>query len=345
MPPALKKLKKSPVNGANYEAHIDASGPSSIDASDHSPRTRGQHALAKCKIFALNDDCLIGIFSYLPSIDLCAVKDTCRRFNALADYTAKLRFRGKDEFEWKPVSHRIHHDLTIFMQHFGKYLSGRIVLRTDAGVSIKKMWLLLKHCVILKELELVGVDVHGLPIHQMRKTLQSLECLGFKNCKGRDADYARIINACINLRSVTVFLILSGPTDSLLGDIAHEASNIEEIFFVTPLSTSETFVTNVAELRRLPKLELLFLSCHHFQMAPALEALAERNALKYMLLRDIILDEYLARALDRLDNLELCYLQAHFDMSDTVKKSFEKFEDIGFMQGFFNYRYSSREYD
>lgn len=41
----------------------------------------------------LNDDCLRELFSRLPNIDLCAIKDTCRRFKTIADEVAKQRFK------------------------------------------------------------------------------------------------------------------------------------------------------------------------------------------------------------------------------------------------------------
>lgn len=71
-----------------------------IDESEMS-RTSGQQAAAKCKIFRLNDDCLLEIFSHLSTIDLCAIKISCHRFNYLADSTIKRRFRKEKGFKCK----------------------------------------------------------------------------------------------------------------------------------------------------------------------------------------------------------------------------------------------------
>lgn len=304
-------------------------------------RTRSQHAAANCPIFVLNDDCLLEIFSYSAAIELCAVKDTCRRFNALADYAAKRRYQQVAEFECVPNRDN-QRDLAIFMQHFGKYVGGKIVVKTEPSFDAKKMWLLLKHCGALKELELIGVNVSGLPIYQMKKMLQNLDILQFKKCSGEDSDYARIINACVNLRCLTAFVNLTGATDKLLPLIAHDASNIEELFFAPIKSNHDTFVENMAKLRHLKKLILLFISCNNHRVAAAIDALAERNTLEYLLLREILPDKDLGRALDKFNNLALCLIQTEFEMSDDVLNSFGKFITYEQMSGFFNYKFFSK---
>lgn len=302
------------------------------------PRTRSEHAVANCPIFALNDDCLLKLFTYLPAIDLCAVKDTCRRFNALADYSAKLQFEQMAEFECEPTLDG-EKNLAVFMQHFGKYIGGRFLIKAEPDFDMKKTWSLLKNCGALNELELYGVNVTGLPVHNMKKTLRKLDTLQFKKCVGRDSDYARIINACVNLRSLTSFVNLTGSTDMLLQHIAHEASHIEQIFFATN-SPSAAFVENLAKLQHLPKLNLLFVSCNHVPVAHAIEVLAKRNALECMLLREVWPDEELARALDKLTNLQLCYLQTEFEIPDMVRKRFEKFVEEKREDGFYTYKYT-----
>lgn len=304
-------------------------------------RTRSQHAAANCPIFVLNDDCLLEIFSYLPAVELCAVKDSCRRFNALADYASKIRYQHAADLECV-LNRDNQKDVAIFMQHFGKYVNGRIVVKTELGFDAKKMWLLLKHCGALKELELVGVNLSGLPIYQMKKMLRNLEVLQFKKCNGEDSDYARIINACVNLRCLTAFVNLTGATDKLLALIAHDASNIEELFFASINSNHDTFVENMAKLRHLKKLNLLFMSCNNLQVGAAVEALAKRNTLEYLLLRETSPDKDLGRALGKLNNLDLCFIQTEFEMSNDVLNSLGRFVADGKMFGFFNYKYSSK---
>lgn len=317
--------------------------PSDIAVSDllRVSRTRSQHAIANCPIFVLNDDCLLEIFSYLPAVELCAVKDSCRRFNALADYAAKIRYQHVTDFECVPNRDN-QKDVAIFMQHFGKYVNGRIVVRTELGFDAKKMWLLLKHCGALKELELVGVNLSGLPIYRMKKMLQNLKDLQFKKCNGEDSDYARIINACVNLRSLTAFVNLTGATDKLLALIAHDASNIEELFFASINSNHDTFVENMAKLSNLKKLNLLFISCHNLQVGAAVEALAKRNTLELLHLREITPDKDLGRALDKMNNLDLCFIHTEFELSDDVLNCYGRFVPDGEMYGLFTYKYSSR---
>lgn len=335
---ATKMSKKSVVNN-----HIEK--PLKMIESNFSPmpRTRSEHAAANCKIFALNDDCLLEIFTYLPTIDLCAVKDTCRRFSALADYAAQLRFQQVAEFECVPTQDN-QKDLAIFMQHFGKFIGGKIVVKSEPTFDAKKMWLLLKHCGALNELELIGVNVSGLPIHRMKKMLQNVNILQFKKCCGKDSDYARVINACVNLRSLTAFINLTGGSDMLLKYIAHDASNIEEIFFASINSNEATFVENMANLRHLKRLNLLFISCHNCSVAAAIDALAECDApLYYIHLRDVLPDENLASALNKLNNLQLCFIQTAIEMPDAVRNSFGKFINDGQVFGLFNYKFSLKD--
>lgn len=45
----------------------------------------------KTIILRLNDDCFHKIFSFLPTIDLCAVRETCRDFRGLSDICFERR--------------------------------------------------------------------------------------------------------------------------------------------------------------------------------------------------------------------------------------------------------------
>lgn len=38
------------------------------------------------KFYDLNDDCVLEIFQRLTVLDLCAIRSTCKRFDALAEY-------------------------------------------------------------------------------------------------------------------------------------------------------------------------------------------------------------------------------------------------------------------
>lgn len=113
------------------------------------PRTRSQEAIAKCKIFLLNDDCLLEIFSHLPTIDLCAVKDTCRRFSGLADSTMENRFCKERTFKWNPDFDN-RKNLTLILRHFAHLIVSKMVIQIQSDFDAKKIWSLpqtaLKNC-------------------------------------------------------------------------------------------------------------------------------------------------------------------------------------------------------
>lgn len=44
----------------------------------------------------LNDHCLLDIFQYLPSYDMCAVKDTCHRFRELAEKQMEVFYKSEE---------------------------------------------------------------------------------------------------------------------------------------------------------------------------------------------------------------------------------------------------------
>lgn len=67
----------------------------------------------------LNDDCLRELFSRLPNIDLCAIKDTCRRFKTIADEVAKQRF--KYLYECYPTDENLQEHKTI-LKKFGHFV-------------------------------------------------------------------------------------------------------------------------------------------------------------------------------------------------------------------------------
>lgn len=45
------------------------------------------------RLYDLNDDCILEIFQRLTILDLCAVRNTCKRFDALAEYFFKMVYK------------------------------------------------------------------------------------------------------------------------------------------------------------------------------------------------------------------------------------------------------------
>lgn len=290
-------------------------------------RTRSQRAIANCPIFILNDDCVREVFSYLSVIELCAVKDTCRRFNVLADTTVQTRFQKESEFEYAIDENNVK-DFVSTMQHFGKFIEGRMVIKTETDFKAKGMWLQLKHCTALKVLDLHGVNVTGFPrpTYRLKKVLRNLERLKLEKCAGGDMDFARIIDACENLQYLNVYFTTDGASDALIAHIAR-SSRIEDLFFGSLLSNSDTFADNVAKLQNLKQLRMLCLYCNNFRIAPGIEVLAANNPLIQLHLITVFVDDELCRALDRFTSLR--YSTAlpadESEVTDDIRETFVTF--------------------
>lgn len=59
-------------------------------------KTRDVPLSKRTHILDLNDDCLDSVFSYLLPVELCAVKGTCGRFEAVADNYFERQCRNKE---------------------------------------------------------------------------------------------------------------------------------------------------------------------------------------------------------------------------------------------------------
>lgn len=289
-------------------------------------RTRSQRAIANCPILKLNDDCVREIFSYLSVIDLCAIKDTCRRFTVMADCTIQKRYQKKSQFKYT-LNRDTEKAFAVTLQHFGHFHEGQVVIEAEPNFNAKQMWLQLRHCTALKKLDLVGVNVKGLPKpnYRLRKVLRNLVHLKFEKCAGDDLDFARIINACENLRFLSIFCTSNGATDALITHFAHQSSHIEDVFFGAMNSSIETLPENVAKLQHLNNLKTVVLFCTNKGVASGIEALATNESITQLHLINVIADLDLARALAKFTNLRFCIVQPVNDVADVVKEAFEKF--------------------
>lgn len=291
-------------------------------------RTRSQHAIANCPIFILNDDCLLEVFSYLSDVVLCAVKDTCRRFNALPDSVVQKRFQKMSEFKYT-LNRDNQKEFALTLQHFGKFIETPMIIETEPNVEVKGMWSHLKHCTALKALELHSMNIEGIPClnYRLKKIFRNLHDLKLIRCTGKDLDFARIINACENLRRLHVFCVQDGATDSLISHIARESSCIEDLYFGSFPSNSETFSENVTKIRNLKKLHLFVLYCQNHRVASAIEALAAENRIAQIHLINVRADEELGRAFNTFTNLRFSTVEVSTDseVTDALKQSFVNF--------------------
>lgn len=276
----------------------------------YEPRTRQQHAIANCKIFRLNDDCLFEIFSYLPTIDLCAVKDTCRRFNALSDSIMQNRWKGK-AFACGNIDGRNERENTLILQHFGYIVENVMILKQETvyptvqKCGVKKRWIQLKHYTSLKMLTMFSQNINCLPTYRLKRTLQNLVSLNLERCVGDDSEFARIINSCINLKHLRANETAS---ISILASICHESSNIESLDFVSNDRTSRFsnepqtdedeihFTENLTKLQNLRKLNSLQIACNGYSVTSAIAPLAKKESIECIQLFNSCWDESLDKA-------------------------------------------------
>lgn len=274
------------------------------------PRTRRQLAIVNCKIFTLNDDCLLEIYSYLSVLDLCAVKDSCRRFNVLANLCVQNRWKGK------AFDCRYPGDLclserrsAIIRQHFGNCVEHAMIMKQESIYLVKKcgakkMWIQLKHYTALRKLTIFNANVNRLPICHVKNTLQILTSLSLEGCVGNESEFARIINSCKNL----LYLRLNGRVSiSLLASICHELSNLEIIDFghqYDEIQTAVTYSDSLAKLQNLRKLKSLTLCCCGSAVASAIAPLAKKESMECVILFRARSDKQLIRAFRKWAHVE-----------------------------------------
>lgn len=156
-------------------------------------------------ILDMNDDCLEAVFSHLDPIDLCAVAQTCRRFESVADDHFRRKYRDAT-FEIDSDSY-----LIAVFPHF--YFVNENFLQLS-GNSIRKLVVdglrrtveahiwndICEKCTQLKELVIKRCGLGLFPSTTLTSdhTLRELETLCFSDCIGSDEDFTRFMNYFAN---------------------------------------------------------------------------------------------------------------------------------------------------
>lgn len=208
--------------------------------------------------------------------------------------------------------------------HFGKFIVGKMVIKTTTDLDAVKIWSLLHHCTALNKLKLVGVNVNCLRIYQrVKRVLQNLTNLTFENCPGSNWKHACVINACKKLQHLTVFNGMHGTSDKLLTYIARESSNLERIWLGMRDTTNEiAFVENMIKLQHVKKLKNLIINCHNYRIGPAIDALVTKDLLQKLMLVSVVPDERFSVALSNFSNLTFVF-STEQQIPDGVKRSLE----------------------
>lgn len=308
---------------------------------------------------ALNDDCLLEIFSNLSAIDLSAIKRSSRWFSELADFVALQRYRKKTFEYCTSTDHGTSHSGCVAALHdFGAFMH-TVVIEMDCfcrnydrcvyaspgfgrhNCSADEMLAALKHCINLKSLTLVRVQLHNVSTRKVSKVLRGLEhldTLQLIECDGIESNIARIVKSCKSLANLTLHADMSfawteGVTDNILNCIT-ELKTLECVSFSAD-DLRSTFVENVGKLCDLKSLKKLVLGCGGcaFNMTPAIHALASADSLENLVLVNLIPDNAIGRALDRFTRLKSCVIKSYLPCEDHVLASLENFERSLHLEG------------
>lgn len=153
-------------------------------------------------ILDLNDDCLEMAFSFLSLADFCALKETCHRFEPLADYQFRRQFRYKNFH----VLSGNHCEKLRMIRLFGK-----LIHRLDvSGYGDSNVNHVLKEictkCTQLKQLEVFGCNLEVFELDDVPKDLPEMDFLHLFECFGNDEQYARFINYFANSEKMEIFV-------------------------------------------------------------------------------------------------------------------------------------------
>lgn len=147
------------------------------------------------RIPELDDKCLENIFSYLRPIDLCAVKETSRRFARLADHLFP-KILGNKEFVFapKPTKELIANVVPPkFWSLCGQFIRN-LSVHMNNGANAAQHWKgICENCTDLKELKVFFCDLKLFQPQTLSAKIPELDSLHVACFFGKDEDYTRII--------------------------------------------------------------------------------------------------------------------------------------------------------
>lgn len=281
----------------------------------------------------LNDDCLLEIFSYLPTNDLCAVRDCSRRLWGLAESIVEKR--------WKEIIHtvgvvdiaaNIGEDLSLLTK-FGKLIPHLSI--NDKSVFFQKktdsLGSALAFCTSLKTLKLRSVDLSLMPIN----ALENIEELEMGGCTGGDRLHLKIIKASKMLKRLQMAM---NPKERLVTAI-NDLPNIESVCWVVYSATNSTFVNEVKKLSKLKKLNKLLvygytgytfrgfsLSYRFPQVTETIRALSKSSSLQELNISYFDPDDHFFQALNNFANLKRCELSTYVEIPEASLAAATNFE-------------------
>lgn len=244
------------------------------------------------KITALNDDCLLAIFSRLSEDDLGAMKQSHPRFAYAANECFKKK-HGLDKgrfYNFPGLCPGLDNAANL-VHNFGDVITRVTFLANPYARTIQEKqayFSLLKDCSAIETLVIIDrindlwiVDPMELRIFEKLKVL----CLS--KSSGTDADFIRILNACDPLKIQVIQLEqCKGLSDNVLNLIAERLISIKSIRIHFDICT-DLILRNVSNLVNLPQLTHFDFTCKQIMViAPILNALASITTLKTVRVTD-----------------------------------------------------------
>lgn len=168
--------------------------------SEESPVTETTH------FSDLNDDCLRAVLSFLPTNDLCAMKEANKRFAELADDEFRARYRHQPYIfgpKFDDFADRADFSSAIkVVRRFGQFITAlsvhSVIEETDWYIWAE----IFVSCSVLSELKIYGCALKH--IFFQADGRMALESLQFRNCTGNDDQYTRVINSFENVKRLVI---------------------------------------------------------------------------------------------------------------------------------------------
>lgn len=172
-------------------------------------------------ILRLNEDCLYKVFSYLPAIDLCSLRGSCRDFRRIAPYCFERRSKwfclDSAHVYGVPTKALQSKDAHFVIRNFGNFLTKLSVNRSVFRCVEDALTLLPsldQHCINLQDLTLDIFHSNPVPIIQDYRLVSNLHRLVIKgHNEGEEitteVDVITIVARCPLLKQLELFKFIT----------------------------------------------------------------------------------------------------------------------------------------
>lgn len=271
------------------------------------------------ELLILNDDCLLHIFRFVSLVDLGSIKDTCTRLRPLADKSFKIRKEKSLSINFGSIFADIWN-----LKHFGKfvqslylnnvyrqYASYEQIFETIANVSTEELkWISLS----LNDDESL-TDESFKRLEKIVKNVETIQLADFHD----QSHYELLLSYCENLKEVDIDgdeMVLNGlwcsrnvnitsltltglQNDDILREVSKNLIHLESLVYECAQHTSN----NIGYLSQMNNLRRLKIRPNNNNIGYVLQNFINKNALEYLYLSSLDMNETLADSLVNFPNL------------------------------------------